>query len=282
MIEEKIQITKSDKVVLLGDYIDRGSQSKEVIDYIIELQNNGFDIVPLLGNHEAMLLDAFDKDERLSLWIKNGGSETLRSFGISSLKNLAPRYLQFFNKLPYYFAFEDYLFVHAGFNDEIEDPFNDSYHMIWRCRVKYFHSYLKGKTIIHGHCVVPSMTCDEQIKTTILLLTWILVVRILIIAAWVDLLLFEIYTELYILFRLLVLLYLQFANRELKLRIMKKHNGMRPQDIVVLLKIIALQTDNWRNIDIANALHISPSEISEALNRCRIARLIDNKKDVYL
>jgi len=59
---------------------------------------------------------------------------------------------------------------------------------------------------------------------------------------------------------------------------MKKHNGMRPQDIVVLIKIIALQRDDWRNIDIANALHISPSEVSEALNRCRIARLIDNKK----
>lgn len=84
-------------------------------------------------------------------------------------------------------------------------------------------------------------------------------------------------------FRLLVLLYLLFANRELKLLVMKKHNGMRPQDIVVLLKIIALQTDDWRNIDIANALHISPSEVSEALNRCRIARLIDNKKrHVYL
>ncbi|MCX6222178.1 MAG: metallophosphoesterase family protein [Bacteroidia bacterium] len=164
LIEEKIQITKSDKVVLLGDYIDRGSQSKEVIDYIIELQNNGFDIVPLLGNHEAMLLDAFDKDERLSLWIQNGGSETLRSFGISSLKNLAPRYLEFFNKLPYYFEFEDYLFVHAGFNDEIEDPFNDRYHMIWKCRKKYTHSILRAKTIIHGHCVVPSITCDEQIK----------------------------------------------------------------------------------------------------------------------
>ena len=62
MIEEKIQITKSDKVVLLGDYIDRGSQSKEVIDYIIELQTTAL-IVPLLGNHEAMLLDAFDKDD---------------------------------------------------------------------------------------------------------------------------------------------------------------------------------------------------------------------------
>ncbi|MCD4737501.1 MAG: hypothetical protein K8R53_15765, partial [Bacteroidales bacterium] len=59
---------------------------------------------------------------------------------------------------------------------------------------------------------------------------------------------------------------------------MKKHNGMRPQDIVVLLKIIALKDNNWRNIDIANALQISPSEVSEALNRCKIAKLIDSKK----
>jgi len=59
---------------------------------------------------------------------------------------------------------------------------------------------------------------------------------------------------------------------------MKKHNGMRPQDIVVLLKIISIRDDNWRNIDIANAIGISPSEVSEALNRCKIAKLIDSKK----
>jgi hypothetical protein len=59
---------------------------------------------------------------------------------------------------------------------------------------------------------------------------------------------------------------------------MKKHNGMRPQDIVILIKILSMQSDQWRNIDIANALSISPSEISEALNRCRIAKLIDNQK----
>ncbi|OQX79748.1 MAG: hypothetical protein B6D61_03080 [Bacteroidetes bacterium 4484_249] len=56
---------------------------------------------------------------------------------------------------------------------------------------------------------------------------------------------------------------------------MKKHNGMRPQDIVVLLKIISIGDNKWRNIDIANAIEISPSEVSEALNRCKIARLID-------
>lgn len=59
---------------------------------------------------------------------------------------------------------------------------------------------------------------------------------------------------------------------------MKKHNGMRPQDIVVLIKIIAYQNNNWRNIDLANDIQISPSEISEALNRCKIAGLIDSKK----
>ena len=53
---------------------------------------------------------------------------------------------------------------------------------------------------------------------------------------------------------------------------------MRPQDIVVLLKIIALKDDNWYNSDLAQSLRISPSEISEVLNRCRIAGLIDSKK----
>ena len=63
------------------------------------------------------------------------------------------------------------------------------------------------------------------------------------------------------------------------IKVMKKHNGMRPQDIVVLLKIISIRDDKWRNIDIANAIGISPSEVSEALNRCKIAKLIDSKKE---
>lgn len=60
---------------------------------------------------------------------------------------------------------------------------------------------------------------------------------------------------------------------------MKAHNGMRPHDIVVLLKIISLP-DNWLNKDLSDSLYISPSEISESLNRSMIAKLIspDKKK----
>ena len=57
LVEDKIKISNRDKLVLPGDYIDRGKQSKDVIDYIIELQQRGFDIIPLTGNHESMLLD---------------------------------------------------------------------------------------------------------------------------------------------------------------------------------------------------------------------------------
>jgi hypothetical protein len=64
---------------------------------------------------------------------------------------------------------------------------------------------------------------------------------------------------------------------------MKQHRGMRPQDIVVLLKIVAINNNQWRNLDIANALRISQSEVSEVLNRCKIAKLINKgKREVHI
>jgi serine/threonine protein phosphatase 1 len=164
LVEDKIQLQKSDKLILLGDYIDRGDKSKEVIDFLIELLENGYDVIPLLGNHEAMLLDANGNEKNISIWIQNGGNETLKSFGISSIAKLDTKYLDFFRNLKLFFELENYLFVHAGFNDEIENPFNDSYHMIWKCREKYTHPFLEDKIIIHGHCHIPSDTCDKRIK----------------------------------------------------------------------------------------------------------------------
>ena len=61
---------------------------------------------------------------------------------------------------------------------------------------------------------------------------------------------------------------------------MRKHGGMRPHDIVVLLKILAMGSESWRMTDLAGALHLSQSEISESLNRCKIARLIDESKRI--
>ena len=64
---------------------------------------------------------------------------------------------------------------------------------------------------------------------------------------------------------------------------MRKHNGMRPQDVAILLKIILLDSKNWQLVGLSSALKISISEISESLNRSRLAGLVDyNKKKVIL
>jgi len=165
LLEQKIQIREGDKIILLGDYIDRGTQSREVIDYIIDLKEKGFDIVPLLGNHEAMLLDAYKNEEFTSIWIQNGGSETLKSFDITSLKDIEPKHIEFFKGLDYYFAFEEYLFVHAGFNDSDSNPFADKYSMIWVCKQTYENPLLMNKIIIHGHRPIPVEICKEIVHS---------------------------------------------------------------------------------------------------------------------
>ena len=165
MLEQKIQVKESDKIILLGDYIDRGTRSKEFIHYLLDLKAKGFNIVPLLGNHEAMLLDAYKNEELNSKWIQNGGSETLRSFEIKSLKDIEPLYIEFFKGLPYYFAYEEFLFVHAGFNDSDNNPFADKYSMIWLCKQTYENPLLIDKIIIHGHRPIPVAICKDIVHS---------------------------------------------------------------------------------------------------------------------
>ena len=71
---------------------------------------------------------------------------------------------------------------------------------------------------------------------------------------------------------------LRIANRESKTYIMKKHNGMRPHDIVILLKIVSYGHENWLMKDLGYDLFISLSEISESLNRSVLSGLISSNK----
>jgi serine/threonine protein phosphatase 1 len=163
LVEKKIQLQKDDKLILLGDYIDRGDKSKEVVDFIMALKDRGFDVIPLMGNHEAMLLDAFEDEKNISKWIQNGGNETLKSFEISFLKEIETKYIQFFKGLRYYYSFEDYLFVHVGFNDNMLNPFTDYYSMLWKCKESYANPLFTNKTIVHGHNPVCLAKCEERV-----------------------------------------------------------------------------------------------------------------------
>lgn len=151
LVKNVIKLTKSDQLFLLGDYIDRGDQSKEVIDFIIDLTIEGFNVTTLIGNHEVMLLNSYYSREEEPIWLMNNGASTLKSFGIEDVRNIDKHYLEFFTSLEYYKIVGNIIFVHAGFDDYAVNPFEDKQSMIWESKSFYRNPMLSGKTIIHGH-----------------------------------------------------------------------------------------------------------------------------------
>ncbi len=151
LVVRVIDLSKSDQLILLGDYIDRGEQSREVVDFIIDLKKKGFNIIPLMGNHELMLLDSWNDPGALYQWYMNSGATTLFSYGIQDIMEMNTLYIDFFQSLEFYKAIGNFLFVHAGFNDYETDPFSDKHTMVWECSPHYINPLLREKTIIHGH-----------------------------------------------------------------------------------------------------------------------------------
>ena len=160
LVEEVIGLTKSDWLFLLGDYIDRGQSSKAVLDYILDLQESGYSLFPLRGNHEDDLLDYAKGELRFLLWHLN--KHTFPD--ILENDQIIDRYSIFLNSLPYYYELDDYYLVHAGFNFKSDSPFEDKKAMLW---TRYFNppkERLNGKRIIHGHDPVYMEVILEHIE----------------------------------------------------------------------------------------------------------------------
>lgn len=167
---EKIQFSAADELYLLGDYIDRGPDSKGVMDSIFNLQQAGYQIHCLLGNHELMMLEAFsddDDDNNMDMWLMNGGVKTIQSF---VTENEAPDipdiYFRFVEKLKFYFEKDDYILVHAGLNFKSINPLTDVDAMLW-IRDWYEdidRQWLKGRMIVHGHTPIGQQEIEKQFK----------------------------------------------------------------------------------------------------------------------
>ena len=113
----QLEPQKEDTLVFLGDYIDRGKHSKEVIERLIELSSS-IKCIFLKGNHEDMLLKipVTKKEEDVNFWMVNGGVETFDSYG--GFENIFKLHGDFFNNLKPYYLTDKYLFVHAGINPD--------------------------------------------------------------------------------------------------------------------------------------------------------------------
>ncbi len=149
-------------MVFLGDYIDRGGHSKDVVDTILELREQ-CQVVCLMGNHEAMFLNFLDKpgSERAGLFIVNGGSATLASYA-DDHGNYAfpPEHIEFFRSLRLSYQDDHHFFVHAGVPDmplADLDPVLHGKKMMWIRGAFLKSKYDWGKVIVHGHTPVPEV-----------------------------------------------------------------------------------------------------------------------------
>jgi len=156
---DKIKPSKNDMFVFIGDYIDRGHKSKEVLDFLIDLKQN-YHTVFLRGNHEDMLLDYLQLDEKAIRgdgYERNGGKFTAQSYGddnsaISELEQLIPAtHMDFIHNTEIYFETEHYFFAHGGVMPGV--PFREQQRgvLLW---IRYqFISYPTGldKVVVFGH-----------------------------------------------------------------------------------------------------------------------------------
>lgn len=162
---EKMKLTQSDELIFLGDYIDRGWNSKGIIDKIESLQKENYQIVTLRGNHEQMLIDYYD--EAVEKNLKGvGDARLLQSFSVSNIKYLPIEYIGWCRKLPLYYLTGNYILVHAGLNFNHQDPLTDEVDIIWirNWYAQINKKWLGNRIIIHGHTPQSRMETAGQYR----------------------------------------------------------------------------------------------------------------------
>jgi len=153
--------------IFLGDYVDRGPNSKGVVDWLLEPPPIGWRRICLKGNHEAHVLNFFKTPEIIRNWQRYGGLENLQSYGVNLIslqgedapdilmkdysKKFPQTHFEFFSNLPLFVEFGDYFFVHAGVRPGVALNEQKEEDLTW-IRDEFLLSEMDfGKVIVHGH-----------------------------------------------------------------------------------------------------------------------------------
>nr|WP_295465889.1 metallophosphoesterase family protein [Mesorhizobium sp.] len=154
------------RIVHVGDYVDRGPDSKGVIDFLVEAIRADSRHIALAGNHDAGLVEFLSMPDKDSLFARHGGRQTALSYGVDTdfssqalarasaerLKAAMPReHVEFLSTLPRSVAFGDFFFCHAGIRPGVPLALQNPEDLIW-IRESFLNSpLLYEKVVVHGH-----------------------------------------------------------------------------------------------------------------------------------
>ncbi|WP_334369119.1 metallophosphoesterase family protein [Bradyrhizobium sp. AZCC 1578] len=161
---EIVQGGEGPRFIFIGDYIDRGPDSRQVVDFLIRRQSDlGRRFICLRGNHEEMLVRAADKyrsDHDLMTWWGNGGEQTLKSYGVDDPSELPAEHLSWMKQLPLTHIDRHRLFVHAGVRPGVPLALQSKEDLLW-IREPFLSSRDDhGVLVVHGHTPTTSRQAD--------------------------------------------------------------------------------------------------------------------------
>jgi len=144
----------ADRLIFLGDFIDRGSQSKGVVDYVMGISKLSERVECLMGNHEQILLDFMDGKDTNTFFL-NGGLATLNSYRSDQQKYggflIPDEHLAFFRSLNLLIELDDYYVVHAGLRPGVPMESQNPEDLLWIRDSFIFSNFYFGKRVIFGH-----------------------------------------------------------------------------------------------------------------------------------
>ena len=150
-LAEYAEFSEGDTIVTLGDYVDRGPDSKGVIDFLLELRTR-VKVVSLMGNHEILMLAARGSEQAFVNWEEDrvGGGDTLKSYGADKLSAVPEEHWQFIEgALPFY-EMETHFFVHANAASHLPLEDQDEFMLFWE-RFRKVPPHRNGKVMVCGH-----------------------------------------------------------------------------------------------------------------------------------
>jgi serine/threonine protein phosphatase 1 len=143
------------RFVFIGDYVDRGPNTREVIDFLIESQRREKRrFICLRGNHETMLLNATIKkrsERDLMNWLANGGEQTLDSYGVNDPRALPTDHLAWMKALPLKYYDQKRLYVHAGVRPGVSIMDQSEEDLLWIREPFLSSDNDHGAFVVHGH-----------------------------------------------------------------------------------------------------------------------------------
>lgn len=148
-ILDKIAPTADDTLVTLGDYIDRGPNSRRVLEILLDLPQR-CRLIALKGNHELLMQRAIDIPGNMLFWMQSGGLATLASYG--GLSEIPPQHIEFVRNCVDYHETETHLFVHANYDPELPLAELDEHQLCWlHLNLLLPAPHFSGKTVVMGH-----------------------------------------------------------------------------------------------------------------------------------